>query len=267
MENQSATNQDVAVVNNTPTEVSFGNTKEFEHSQRVAKMLAAASLIPKEYQNNIPNTMIALEMANRIGSSPLMVMQNLYVVHGKPAWSGSFVIAALNACGRFTPLRFDIQGTGDNMSCYAYANDRKTGDKLKGTTVTIAMAKAEGWYGKSGSKWQTMPEQMIQYRSGTFFGRLYAPDILMGMPSADEVEDYTLMSTSQQDGYIESLLSTSTLDDKQRRGIEWKVSNGITQGEAIKIIEDLRLNQLHPSDLPNISAGAAQLKVGEIIGQ
>lgn len=171
------------------TQPSFGDTNSFEHSQRVAKMLSSSNLIPKEYQGNIQNTMIALEMANRIGASPLMVMQNLYIVHGKPSWSSSFIIAAINNCKRFSPLRFIIKGDGPTLSCKAWANDLHTNDKLEGPKVSMEMAMKEGWVNRPGSKWQTMPELMIRYRAAAFFGRLYAPDILMGMHTVEEVQD------------------------------------------------------------------------------
>lgn len=182
-------NQLVKLEGGEVNQPSFGDSSSFEHAQRVAKMLSSSNLIPKEYQGNIQNTMIALEMANRIGASPLMVMQNLYIVHGKPSWSSSFIIAAINNSKRFTPLRFDTKGEGDSLSCQAWANDLTTKVKLKGPTVSMDMARKEGWIGRAGSKWQTMPELMIMYRAAAFFGRLYSPDILMGMHTVDEVND------------------------------------------------------------------------------
>jgi hypothetical protein len=168
----------------------FSDANTFEHGQRVAKMLCSSTLVPEIYRGNVQNTMIALEMANRIGASPLMVMQNLYIVQGKPSWSSSFIIAALNACNRFSPLRFEMSGEGDEYGCTAWALDLKTKDKLDGPKVTMAMVKAEGWLSKNGSKWKTMPELMFRYRAAAFFGRLYAPDILMGMHTMDEVTDF-----------------------------------------------------------------------------
>ena len=167
----------------------FSDSVGFEHGQRVAKMLSTSNLIPKEYQGNIQNTMIALEMANRVGASPLMVMQNLYIVHGKPSWSSTFIIAALNSCKRFSPIRFELSGDGDQYGCSAWAFDLATNDRLEGPKVTIDMAKKEGWFTKNGSKWQTMPELMLRYRSAAFFGRLYAPEIMMGMQTMEEVQD------------------------------------------------------------------------------
>lgn len=177
--------QALTVMPSTPV---FADKQVFEHSQRVAKMMTTSSLVPKEYQNNIPNIMIALEMANRIGASPLMVMQNLNIIQGRPSWSSQFIISALNSCKRFSPLRFKMDGEGDEYGCTAWAKD-STGEILEGPKVTWKMATAEGWTTKGGSKWKTMPELMFRYRAAAFFGRLYAPDVLMGMGTSDEAED------------------------------------------------------------------------------
>jgi hypothetical protein len=169
----------------------FANASSFELAQRMARALTSSNLVPTTFQGdaNIGSAMIALEISQRLQASPLMVMQNLNVIHGRPAWSSQFIIAALNSCGRFSPLRFDVTGEGDDKTCLAWAYDKSSGDRLDGPPVTIAMAKAEGWHGKSGSKWKTMPDLMLRYRAAAFFGRLYAPDILMGMQSVEEVVD------------------------------------------------------------------------------
>lgn len=161
----------------------------FEQAQRVAKAISSSDLVPKEYRNNIPNTLIAMDMANRIGASPMQVMQNLYIVHGKPSWSSTFIIASINSSKKFSPLRFEVSGEGEGLQCYAWAYDLDNKEKVTGPVVTMKMAKAEGWIDKTGSKWKTMPELMIRYRSAAFFGRLYAPDIMMGMNTSEEVID------------------------------------------------------------------------------
>lgn len=167
------------------TEITTQADNPFDLAQRKAKALASTDMVPAQYKGNVANCLLALEVAERTKSSPLAVMQNLNIIHGKPAWSSSFIIAALNACGRFSPIRFKMDGE----SCVAMATDRESGEVLEGPPVTIQMAKDEGWYGKSGSKWKTMPELMLRYRAAAFFGRLYAPDILMGMHEENEVRD------------------------------------------------------------------------------
>lgn len=158
----------------------------FEMAQRQAKALSASDLVPQQYNGNVANTLVALEIANRIGASPLMVMQNLNIIHGRPSWGSSFIIAAINGSGKFTALRF----VGDlAKGIKAVCQEKATGELLEGPTVTMEMAKAEGWLDKAGSKWKTMPELMMRYRAAAFFGRLYAPEITMGMHSTEEVVD------------------------------------------------------------------------------
>jgi hypothetical protein len=164
-------------------------TKMFELAQREAKLFSVSTMVPKEYQGNIANCMIALEIAHRIGASPIMVMQNLYIVHGKPSWSASFLIACCNQCGRFSPMDFEFSGEGDNYGCEAVATVLETGKVLRSDKITWKMVKAEGWDSKSGSKWKTMPGQMFRYRAATFFTRAYAPEISLGFRTADENED------------------------------------------------------------------------------
>jgi hypothetical protein len=169
----------------------FGSLQSFELIQRAATLLSKSSLVPKEYQGNLPNCVIALNMANRLQADPLMVMQNLYIVHGKPGWSSQFLISTFNACGRFTALRYEWSGKqgSDDWGCKAWAIEKETGQKLEGSTITIGMAKEEGWYSKNGSKWKTMPQQMLMYRAASWFIRAYAPELAMGIYTEDEIID------------------------------------------------------------------------------
>lgn len=171
--------------------VGMTSLQGFELAQRAGKLLSASSLVPKEYQGNLSNCVIALNMAERVGADPLMVMQNLVIVHGKPTWSSQFLIATVNTCGRFTALRYEFFGKPgtDEWGCRAWAIEKATGEKLVGTDVTIKIAKDEGWYGKNGSKWKTIPQQMLMYRAGSWWTRAYAPELSMGLHTADEMRD------------------------------------------------------------------------------
>lgn len=173
----------------------FMNIQAFEAAQRMIRPLSESDLVPATFQKRPANCLIALETAQRIGASPMMVMQNLYIVHGKPAWSSTFLIACINASRKFTPLRYRMTGEKgtDTYGCVAWAIDRD-GEKLESPEVTIGMAKAEGWYGKTGSKWKTMPELMLRYRAATFFARTYVPELTMGIQTQDEIIDVTPVS-------------------------------------------------------------------------
>lgn len=182
-------NQALTTAQNTEMSA-FSDIKSFEDAQRIASMLSSSTLVPKEFQGKegLANCMIALELAQRLNASPMAVMQNLYIIHGRPSWSAQYIIAAINTCGKFSPLRFKMDGQGADRTCTAQAVD-KSGELLEGGEVSIQMAKDEGWYAKNGSKWKTMPEQMLRYRAAAFFGRLYAPEIMMGMQTAEELND------------------------------------------------------------------------------
>ena len=175
----------------TTTNGVFSSAASFESAQRMAMALSKASLVPQTYQNNLPNSLIALEVAQRIGASPLLVMQHLYIVHGRPAWSSQFMIASCNQCGRFSALQYEFRGKegSDEWSCRAYATEKANNQVVHGPWVSIAMAKAEGWYGKNGSKWKTMPELMLTYRAASFFVKTKAPEISMGMQTVEEAQD------------------------------------------------------------------------------
>jgi hypothetical protein len=171
------------------TEITNTDSTAFELIQRQAKMLSASTLIPKDFQGNMANCAIGLEIAARLKASPFMVIQNIDIIHGRPSFRAQFLIAMVNASGRFSPLQFKFEGEGAGRSCQAFAKSRETGELCEGPIVTWAMAKAEGWTDKAGSKWKTMPDLMFTYRAGAFFARIYAPDITLGMQTSEEMHD------------------------------------------------------------------------------
>lgn len=179
----------------------FESLQGFELAQRAAKALSLSSLVPKEFQGNLPNCIIALELAQRIGASPLLVMQNLYVVYNRPAWSAKFLIASFNQCGRFTAIRYKWSGTEgkDDWGCQAWAGEKSSGEEIVGPLITIALAKKEGWYSKQGSKWQTIPQLMLMYRAAAWLVNTHAPEISMGLNTEEEIHD-TFDAEREADG-------------------------------------------------------------------
>lgn len=169
----------------------FGSLQSFELMQRAAKLMAASSLMPAEFQNNLPNCVIALNMAQRMGADPLMVAQNLYVVHGRPGWSAQFLIACFNQCGRFSAIRYEFFGEKGKPSwgCRAWATELATKGRIVSSDITIELAHAEGWYDKKGSKWKTMPQHMMMLRAAAWLVRTHAPEIAMGLQTSEELHD------------------------------------------------------------------------------
>lgn len=176
----------------TPAVSVFANEgNDFNTTVRLARALAESTVMPKEYQGNIANCMVAMEYAHRLGASVLAVAQNLDVIQGRPSLRATFLIGTVNASGRFSPIRWRFQGEEgtDTWGCRAVATERDSGEVCEGPLITIKLAKDEGWFSKAGSKWKTTPELMLRYRSAAWWTRLYAPEMSLGLYTSDEVVD------------------------------------------------------------------------------
>lgn len=198
----------------------FSSIQAFEDAQRMVKVFANSQLVPATFRGDIGACLIAMNMANRMGADILQVMQSLYIVHGKPSFSSAFLIACFNRCGRFSTIRYRMGGepNTDTWSCTAVATELATGEVVEGVTVTIAMAKSEGWYNKTGSKWKTMPELMMRYRAATFLIRSVAPEIALGFQTTEEVVDITekaqVLTASQPTSLTEAAMQAMAEDAK-----------------------------------------------------
>lgn len=168
----------------------FGSSDNWIMAGQMAQALSKSTIVPKDYQNNQANSMVAIEIANRLRTSPLMVMQNLHVIQGRPSWSAQFLIASVNASGKYDmELQYEEKQdeSGKPYSCKCWTT--KEGRRIDGIEVTMDMAKDEGWLGKNGSKWKTMPQVMLRYRAASFFARMNCPELTLGFYSQDEVID------------------------------------------------------------------------------
>lgn len=180
--------------------------KQFEVLQRMANMYSTSTIVPQQFANNIGNCVIALDMATRMNANPIMVMQNLCVVHGNPSFSSKFLIACINASKKFSPLRYEFKGEENSddygCRCVAYeSHDKEHNDPLYGDWITLGMAKSEGWSTKNGSKWKTMPGQMLRYRAAAFWQRVYCPEISMGLMTTEEAYDIQDVSYEEVRSY------------------------------------------------------------------
>ena len=185
--------EEIAVYKENQTELATGNEmyfdlEKFDQAQRVAKMLSSSTMVPDHFRNNVGNCMIGLNFAGRVGLDPFMVLQKMYIIKGRPGIESQLMIALINKSGRFSPLKFRLSGEGKQRQCACYATEIKSGETCE-QTVTWAMVDAEGWNKKPGSKWNTMPDLMFQYRAAAFFGRLFCPEVLLGMMTKEELYD------------------------------------------------------------------------------
>ena len=186
----------------------YFNLAKFEHAQRIAALFASSTMVPQHFQGNVANCLIALNYADRLQADPFMVLQNMYVVHGRPGVEAKLVIALINQSGKYSePLKYKFDGTGDDYGCTAWTREEKSGEVVEGPKVSKRMVTAEGWdkdkkSDKTGyvqkSKWNTMPEMMYRYRAASYFANVHCPELKLGMQTVEEINDFVdLQQTSR----------------------------------------------------------------------
>ena len=175
---------DSSALTTTSNKSVYSSIQSFESAQRIAASLADSALVPQAYrgQTGLPNCIVAIEIANRMGMSPFQVMQNLNVIHGRPSWSSQFIIGLIQGSNRFDGFTYDE--TADSCQCLAVL--KTTGEQVSGPRITMDMAKKEGW--TKNPKWQSMPQTMLRYRAASSFGRFHIPDLILGIQSVEENE-------------------------------------------------------------------------------
>lgn len=277
-----------AVVVSQPTQVGFNffDPVQFDTMQRVCKLFASSELVPDMYkvsdknpiEKAMANCMIAIEIAQRIGASPLMVMQNMVPIYGKPSWSSKFLVATVNTCGRFNPLQYRFTEKSmlgmvdytdyvwDNASrskravtkqfdgkkvmdieCVAYTTAKGSDKMLESSPVSIRLAIQEGWYTKNGSKWQTMTKQMLMYRAASFWTSAYAPELSMGMKTIEENQD--IQDVDYQE--IKDNPEEERKDNANKVQISMDLGNG--DDKTVKAVVDTETGEIkndNPADVP-----------------
>lgn len=168
-------------------ELDLWNPDTFTHALKLGNMFKDSTLIPPHLRGKLPDVTVALLMARRMQEDPLIVMQNIYVVSGKAGWSAQYIIARANRSGVFKGrINWRESGKGDTLEVTAFAKLAETGDEVS-FPVSMAMARAENW--TKNEKYKSMPQLMLRYRSATLLVRLYAPEVMLGYPTSDEIED------------------------------------------------------------------------------
>lgn len=167
----------------------YGSSDSFKMAYQMAKALSQSTIVPQHFQRNEANCLVAISQAQKMNIDPFTVMQNMYMIQGKISWKSSFLIAMINASGKYdTELQFEEEEkTGEPYSCRCWTT--KDGRRVDGIKVTMDMAEKEGWTKKNGSKWKTLPGLMLRYRAASFFANLNCPELTSGFYTREEMLD------------------------------------------------------------------------------
>lgn len=206
------------------------NPAAFAQIWRASQMFASSDLVPVAYKNKPENCFIAIEMADRMGISPFAMLQSLVIIQGKPSMEAKLIIALVNDSGIFTdPLDFEVVGDdphAKNFKVRAVATMKKTGKLCEGPWITYQMVEGEGWLGKQGSKWKTMPDLMFRYRAASYFAKIYAPNITMGMQTREEMEDVTPVNITPEKQNVPALAAPQAATESAPSLVEPLIEDG-----------------------------------------
>lgn len=183
----------LAKVNNQS--LSLLSTDNFEHTFRIANMMAKSEMVPKGYQGKPQDIMIAMEMGFSMGMGALQAVQNIAVINGKPCLYGDGMLAVCAGRSDFEDIKEepmkDTEGKVYGYRCTIKRKDRSP----KVHEFTIEQAQAAGLWGKSGP-WKQYPERMLQMRARAFALRDSFADALGGVRMAEEVQDYDIIDVT-----------------------------------------------------------------------
>lgn len=191
----------------------YGSSDSFKMAYQMAKALSQSTIVPAHFQRNEANCLVAISQAQKMNIDPFTVMQNMYMIQGKITWKSSFLIAMINASGKYDiELQFEENEKDEKpYSCRCWTT--KDGRRVDGIKVTMDMADAEGWIEKKGSKWKSLPALMLRYRAASFFANLNCPELTSGFYTKEEILDNDFpndQSAKQAD--LNDLLKEDTSD-------------------------------------------------------
>ena len=151
-------------------------------AMEMAKLMAGSSIVPKDYQGNPGNVLVAIQWGAEIGLPPLQAMQNIAVINGRPAIWGDAALAIVRSSGALEYIR-ETQ-SADSATCIV----KRRGEPEESRTFSMEDAKRAGLSGKQGP-WTQYPRRMMQMRARSWAIRDVFPDVLRGCHIAEEAQD------------------------------------------------------------------------------
>ena len=199
-----------------------------EFRWRAANAYSQSCMVPQHFHGKPQDCYVVVELAGQLGVPPLTALQNIFMISGRPGFKAQFAVALANKSKAFAgPIRHKVDrgdGKPESLTVTAYAPTHD-GDVVE-VSVSMATAMKEGW--TKNSKYKSIPEQMLRWRSSSWLINLYCPEVLMGLAVHD---DSTYMSQSG---------TTSRQSDApdQSRSLESVLKNQVKQEAAVVITEE-----------------------------
>ena len=162
--------------------------ESFDDAYRFAKMVAASDFAPKDFKGKPESCLLAIQHGSEVGLSPMQSLQSIACINGRPSVWGDAALALVMGSPVCEHVSEGIDGEGEQMAAICVAK-RRGYEKATVVRFSVADAKKAGLWGKSGP-WTQYPKRMLQLRARGFALRDAFPDVLKGLVTAEEAQDY-----------------------------------------------------------------------------
>ena len=153
-----------------------------------SEMLANSNMVPKQYMGKPQDIMVCIQWGMEMGLAPMQALQNIAVINGKPSVYGDAMMALVQASPVCEGVEESIEDEG-TPNPVAVCVARRKGRAPVTVRFSVEDAKRAGLWGKQGP-WQAYPKRMLQMRARGFALRDAYPDVLKGLITTEEAQDY-----------------------------------------------------------------------------
>lgn len=193
-------------------EISFMDFSNFDNAWKCAEMISKARCIPKEFQGNPSDILVAIQFGHDLGMKPMTSLQNIMIVNNKPSIYGDAMLAVCMAFPDFIDCIESYDSETQQASCTVKRKGREPLTRI----FNRKMAESARLWGKVSSTgipspWVTSPERMLQFRARGFALRDMFPDVLKGMPTVEEMRDVESFNESK---FIESKSTSDSMKER-----------------------------------------------------
>jgi hypothetical protein len=153
-----------------------------------SNMLSKSTMVPKAYQNKPEDVLVAVQWGYELGLAPLQALQNIATINGKPSVYGDAAMALVQNSPVCEDVKEYFEGEGTSNPIAVCVAKRKNRTEVI-SKYSVEDAKRAGLWNKQGP-WTQYPKRMLQMRARGFALRDAFPDVLKGLITVEEAQDY-----------------------------------------------------------------------------
>ena len=220
----------------------------FDDAFRFAKMVAASDFAPKDFRGKPESCLLAIQHGSEVGLSPMQSLQSIACINGRPSVWGDAALALVIGSPVCEYVRETVDGDGDAMVATCEAK-RRGYEKASVVRFGVADAKKAGLWGKTGP-WQSYSRRMLQMRARGFALRDAFPDVLRGLVTAEEAQDYPQAEPAREPArepvvvrpkFEATAVATATPDDMERSRLAVSKAAKVGDLERMQSVTEQRL--------------------------